>query len=96
MLKAQHKAAEDERHTAAKELSDRMLKVGRLTNKYEIICGRMGSDAGNGDGEHTQARRGTLKKPSMGTNMTSLSQGAHLTACSAEELVRSLGALAPP
>ena len=33
-----------------------MLKVGRLENKYDIICGRMGADGdGDGDGEHTQA-----------------------------------------
>merc|ERR1719240_1389293 len=41
VLRAQAKAAEDERHNAARELSERLLKVDKLNNKYEIICGRM-------------------------------------------------------
>ena len=54
VLKAQLKAAEDERHMAAKELSDRLLKVERLNGKYEVICGKMGS-TGEEEGEHSQA-----------------------------------------
>jgi len=56
VLRAQAKAAEDERHNAARELSERLLKVDKLNNKYEIICGRMsGGGEGEGDGEHSQA-----------------------------------------
>ena len=53
VLKAQLKAAEEERHATARELSDKLLKVDRLGNKYDIICGKLG-DEGDGD-EHTQA-----------------------------------------
>jgi len=56
VLKAQLKAAEEERHATAKGLSEKLLKVEKLTNKYDIICGKMGADGdGDGDGEHTQA-----------------------------------------
>ena len=56
VLRSQLKAATEERGTAAKELSDRLIRVDRLNNKYDIICGRMGADGeGDGDGEHTQA-----------------------------------------
>jgi len=56
VLRAQLKASNEERHTAARELSERLIKVDRLNNKYDIICGRMGADGdGDGDGEHTQA-----------------------------------------
>ena len=54
VLKAQLKAAEEERTAAGKELSERLIRAERLNNKYEIICGRMGGDGGD-DGEHTQA-----------------------------------------
>ena len=53
VLKAQLKAAEEERHTTARELSEKLIKVDRLNNKYDIICGKLGGD--DGDGEHTQA-----------------------------------------
>jgi len=53
VLKAQLKAAEEERHATARELSEKLLKVDRLSNKYDIICGKLGDDGG--DGEHTQA-----------------------------------------
>jgi len=53
VLKAQLKAAEEERHATARELSEKLLKVDRLNNKYDIICGKLG-DEGDG-GEHTQA-----------------------------------------
>ena len=53
VLKAQLKAAEEERHATARELSDKLIKVDRLSNKYDIICGKLGED--DGDGEHTQA-----------------------------------------
>mmetsp|Transcript_3573 Transcript_3573/g.9535 ORF Transcript_3573/g.9535 Transcript_3573/m.9535 type:complete len:880 (+) Transcript_3573:71-2710(+) len=52
VLKAQLKAAEEERHATARELSEKLIKVDRLTNKYDIICGKLGD---GGDGEHTQA-----------------------------------------
>jgi len=52
VLKAQLKAAEEERHVTARELSEKLLKVDKLTNKYDIICGKLGD---GGDGEHTQA-----------------------------------------
>ena len=55
VLRAQLKASNEERHTAARELSERLIKVDRLNNKYDIICGRMGADGDDGDGEHTQA-----------------------------------------
>ena len=55
VLRAQLKASNEERHTAARELSERLIKVDRLNNKYDIICGRMGADGADGDGEHTQA-----------------------------------------
>ena len=54
VLRAQLKAAEEERAAAGKELSERLIRAERLNNKYEIICGRMGGDGGD-DGEHTQA-----------------------------------------
>jgi len=53
VLKAQLKAAEEERHTTARELSEKLIKVERLANKYDIICGKLGDDGG--EGEHTQA-----------------------------------------
>jgi len=53
VLKAQLKAAEEERHATARELSEKLLKVERLSNKYDIICGKLGD--GGDDGEHTQA-----------------------------------------
>jgi chromosome segregation ATPase len=53
VLKAQLKAAEEERHATARELSEKLLKVDRLKNKYDIICGKLGEE-GDG-GEHTQA-----------------------------------------
>ena len=52
VLKAQLKAAEEERHATARELSEKLLKVDRLSNKYDIICGALGD---GGDEEHTQA-----------------------------------------
>jgi len=52
VLRAQLKAAEEERHAAARELSNKLIKVERLTSKYDIICGKLGD---GGDGEHTQA-----------------------------------------
>jgi len=56
VLRAQLKASTEERHTAARELSERLIKVDRLNNKYDVLCGRMGADADSGgDGEHTQA-----------------------------------------
>jgi len=56
VLKAQLKAAEEERHATAKGLSEKLLKVDKLSNKYDIICGKMGADGdGEGEGEHTQA-----------------------------------------
>lgn len=56
VLKAQLKAAEEERHATAKALSEKLLKVDKLTNKYDIICGKMGADGDDdGEGEHTQA-----------------------------------------
>lgn len=55
VLKAQLKAAEEERHSTAKMLTDKLLKVERLNNKYDIVCGKMGGDEGQGEGEHTQA-----------------------------------------
>ena len=54
VLKAQLKAAEEERHATARELSEKLIKVDRLSNKYDIICGRLGDDGG-GEEEHTQA-----------------------------------------
>jgi len=53
VLKAQLKAAEEERHATARELSEKLLKVERLSNKYDIVCGKLGD--GGDDGEHTQA-----------------------------------------
>ena len=56
VLKAQLKAAEEERHATARELSEKLLKVDRLSNKYDIICGKLGGDGGGEkDEEHTQA-----------------------------------------
>mmetsp|Transcript_21284 Transcript_21284/g.48925 ORF Transcript_21284/g.48925 Transcript_21284/m.48925 type:complete len:652 (-) Transcript_21284:377-2332(-) len=55
VLKAQYKAAEDERHTAAKEKTDRLRRVEKLTNKYDVLCGRLGADGDDGSGEHSQA-----------------------------------------
>jgi len=56
VLKAQLKAAEEERHATAKGLAEKLLKVEKLDNKYGIVCGKMGADGdGDGDGEHTQA-----------------------------------------
>jgi len=56
VLRAQYKAAEDERHNVHKELTARLTKVDRLTNKYEIICGRMGAaDGDQNTEEHSQA-----------------------------------------
>ncbi|KOO52804.1 flagella associated protein [Chrysochromulina tobinii] len=52
VLRAQLKAAEEERHAAARELANKLIKVERLTSKYDIICGKLGD---GGDGEHTQA-----------------------------------------
>merc|ERR1711988_482291 len=52
-LREQLNAAEEERHATARELSEKLLKVDRLTNKYDIICGKLGDDGG--EGEHTQA-----------------------------------------
>ena len=49
VLKAQLKAAEEERHATARELSEKLLKVDRLSNKYDIICGKLG-DGGGVDG----------------------------------------------
>ena len=53
VLKAQLKAAEEERHATARELSEKLIKVDRLSNKYDIVCGKLGD--GGDDGEHTQA-----------------------------------------
>ena len=44
VLKAQLKAAEEERHATARELSEKLLKVDRLNNKYDIICGKLGDE----------------------------------------------------
>ena len=56
VLRSQLKAATEERSTAARELSERLIKVDRLNNKYDLICGRMGGGEDDaGDGEHTQA-----------------------------------------
>mmetsp|Transcript_10381 Transcript_10381/g.31931 ORF Transcript_10381/g.31931 Transcript_10381/m.31931 type:complete len:882 (-) Transcript_10381:323-2968(-) len=53
VLRAQLKAAEDERSQAKKELTDRLLRVDRLTNKYAIVSGKMG-EGEEGEG-HSQA-----------------------------------------
>jgi UDP-glucose:O-linked fucose beta-1,3-glucosyltransferase len=53
VLRAQLKAAEDERHHCKKELTDRLMRVDRLSNKYAIISGKMG-DGEEGEG-HSQA-----------------------------------------
>lgn len=52
VLRAQLKAAEDERHHAKKELTDRLMRVDRLANKYAIISGKMGEgEEGEGNSQ---------------------------------------------
>jgi len=58
VLKAQHKAAEDERHRVAKMLAERELRIEKLRQKFAIVAGRvLPPDDGSGDaGEaNTQA-----------------------------------------
>lgn len=55
VLKAQLKAAEDERHRAARVLSEKELHIEKLQKKYEVVAGRSlppedGAGIGAGDG----------------------------------------------
>merc|ERR1711998_532212 len=56
MLRGPHTAAEHERHAAAMQLKERLVKIERLQSKYEMICGRapLGGEDADG-GEHSQA-----------------------------------------
>ncbi|TPX65201.1 hypothetical protein SpCBS45565_g05309 [Spizellomyces sp. 'palustris'] len=56
MLKLALKNAEEERHSAAAELRDRVSKVEKLKRRYEIVMTHFGSsEDGDGEEEHSQA-----------------------------------------
>eukprot|EP00002_Diphylleia_rotans_P040756 TRINITY_DN9745_c0_g1_i3.p1 TRINITY_DN9745_c0_g1~~TRINITY_DN9745_c0_g1_i3.p1 ORF type:complete len:708 (-),score=224.99 TRINITY_DN9745_c0_g1_i3:232-2355(-) len=45
MIKAQLKSADEDKHSVLVELKERLVKVDKLRNKYEVIAGKLKGDA---------------------------------------------------